>query len=477
MTTAAIGDTHAELNRVSLAARTGASAAAPSVRIVHLGLGAFHRAHQAWYTAVADTSREWGIAAFTGRRAAAARDLAPQDGLYTLIERSAAGDSFTVIESLAEAVDGADIGRFVELVGAPTTAIVTMTVTEPGYRLTPAGEPDLRDDAVLADIGWLAAALAAPLPAVFASGPTTALGRLVLGLHARRVAGAGPIAVVSCDNIPDNGDFVARGLVGLAARANQDTADWITANVSFVSTSIDRITPKTTAEDVATTARNTGWNDRAPVVTEPFSDWVLSGEFPAGRPDWEKAGARFVDEIEPFERRKLWLLNGAHTLLAYAGQVRGHATVASAVGDAVCRGWVTDFWDEAARHLPAELAVGEYRDALLERFDNPRIEHKLAQVGIEGVTKLRVRIAPVIRAERAAGRPAAAGARALGSWVAHVLAGGEQTDAFSAAITAALASPGDVVEELVKLIDPELAADQAVMNAIRSAVDESVPAS
>ena len=175
--------------------------------------------------------------------------------------------------------------------------------------------------------------------------------------------------------------------------------------MTFVSTSIDRITPKTTPADVAAVAAATGWRDRSPVVTEPFHDWVLSGEFRAGRPAWEKAGARFVDDIDPFERRKLWLLNGSHTLLAYAGAARGHRTVAEAVGDPEVRSWVEQFWAEAVRHLPAEgLDLDAYRAALLDRFDNARIQHLLGQIGQDGTTKLRVRIAPVLRAERAAGR-------------------------------------------------------------------------
>jgi fructuronate reductase len=469
------------LTREAFGQREGTTVPTPGVRIVHLGLGAFHRAHQAWFTAQVDDTAEWGIAAFTGRNPQAAEELIPQDGLYTLIERSEKGDSASIITSIVEAVSGADLDRLVGLLSAPATAIVTTTITEAGYRLTSDGLPNLDDPAVVADAAWLKAAFAADtLPGSLADGPTTTLARLLLGLEARRRAGAGPLAVVPCDNMPDNGAFVATGLGALARAADSATADWILDNVSFVSTSVDRITPRTTPADLAAATELTGWQDNAAVVTEPFKDWVLCGEFPAGRPAWEKAGARFVDEIEPFERRKLWLLNGAHSLLAYSGLLRGHQTVAAAMQDAVCRGWVDDFWNEAVRHLVVEgidLDLDGYRAALVERFDNARIEHKLAQISSEGVTKLRVRVAPTVLAERAAGRTGDAGIRAIGSWVALALSGYELVDGESDAMAAALAQPREqAIDALVTLVDAKLAADADVMAGIRSVVAEHAAA-
>jgi fructuronate reductase len=464
------------LNREALGRREGAAVPTPGVRIVHLGLGAFHRAHQAWFTAQVDETCEWGIAAFTGRNPQAAEELIPQDGLYTLIERSEHGDTANIITSIVEAVSGADLDRLVGLLSAPATAIVTTTITEAGYRLTSDGLPNLGDPAVVADAAWLKAAFAEEsLPDSLADGPTTSLARLLLGIEARRRAGAGPIAIVPCDNMPDNGAFVATGVGAMARAANAVTADWIADNVSFVSTSVDRITPRTTPADLAAATELTGWHDNAAVVTEPFKDWVLSGEFPAGRPAWEKAGARFVDEIEPFERRKLWLLNGAHSLLAYAGILRGHQTVAAAMQDAVCRGWVDDFWNEAVRHLPAEgLDLDGYRAALVERFDNARIEHKLAQISSEGVTKLRVRVAPTVLAERADGRSGDAGIRAIGSWVVLALSGYELVDGQSDGIAAALAQPREAaIDALVTLVDASLAADAEVTAGIRAVVAEN----
>jgi fructuronate reductase len=216
----------------------------------------------------------------------------------------------------------------------------------------------------------------------------------------------------------------------------------------------------------------TGWSDRAPVITEPFADWILSGEFPAGRPAWESAGARFVTDIEPFEHRKLWLLNGAHSLLAYSGMLRGHTTVASAIADPECRGWVEALWDEATRNLTADgLDLQAYRTALLSRFENSRIEHHLDQIGRDGVTKLRVRVVVVARSELAAGRDASACARVIAAWIVLLKSGVILPDAHASAIRDALHRSGIEVEyRLVELLDADLAADVQFMAAVHGAI-------
>jgi len=439
------------------------------VRIVHLGLGAFARAHQAWYTAQVDEDNAWGIAAFTGRSATVATQLAPQDGLFTLIERSGQADRASIVTSVVEVEDGANVDRLAELLGDRDTSIVTLTVTEAGYRLRADGAPDLADPIVSADLALLRVHLVA-LDLTGASPPLqSALGRLVWGLAARQHADAGPLAIVPCDNMPGNGAFVRRGTIELARSASTELADWIGANVSFVSTSVDRITPATTVEDIAEVATTTGWADAAPVVTEPFSDWVLSGDFPAGRPRWERAGARFVDDIEPYERRKLWLLNGAHSLLAYTGLSRGHGTVAEAVADPACRAEVLALWDEAGRHLPDGLDLQQYCDALLGRFGNTRIEHRLDQIAAEGSTKLRVRAVPVARAERAAGRDAHAAAVPIGAWIALILDGHELVDAQRASIVAAASDPHPE-RTLVGLLDGALSEDDAFLRGVTDTV-------
>ncbi|WP_314325532.1 mannitol dehydrogenase family protein [Paenarthrobacter ilicis] len=429
-----------------LLSREVSHAAKAPVRIVHLGLGAFHRSHQAWYTQHAGDAAEWGIASFTGRRPDAAEVLAAQDGLFTVVERSDAGDTFEVVGSIVEAVDGANVQRLVELLAAGSTAVVTLTITEAAYGFGASDVPLLR-----------------------AGGePATPLGRLVLGLAARRDADAGPLAVVSCDNLSDNGSVAKRGVLAIAQDYSAELAAWIEHNVSFVSTSVDRITPRTTEADLDAVAASCGYRDHAPVVTEPFHNWVLSGDFPAGRPRWEDSGAVFVDGIEPYENRKLWLLNGAHSILAYAGQLRGHTTVAEALADPVCLRAVEEFWDEASRHLDGDdLGVPGYRAALLERFGNSRIAHHLAQIAMDATTKLRMRAVPVLRAERDAGRSGEAAARMIAVWSVFVGVSPGLQDPESGAVAAANELTGlERTAALVRLLDPELARDAAIVELV-----------
>jgi fructuronate reductase len=419
--------------------RRAAAARAPA-RIVHLGLGGFHRAHQAWYTSRAADAADWGIHAFAGRSRRLAEQLAAQDGLYTLVTRGAYSDRFSIIDSIVRVGSAADADAFADTVRDPMTAIVTLTITEAGYGLDRRGDPDA--DA-LSDVE----ALRGGRP------PSTALGRMTAGLILRRAAGGRPLTVLSCDNLPENGRVARDALLAIADAADPATAEWMRANVSFPSSSVDRITPRTDETESARVERLAGWRDAVPVVTEPFADWVVEGEFPAGRPAWETAGVRFVADVEPWERRKLWLLNGAHTILAAVGSVRGHATVAEAVADPAILRMVESFWDEASRHLPG-VETGPYRLALRERFANPRIAHRLDQINDGSPTKARLRLAPVALAERGAGRTAAGSARAIAGWIAFERARGDSRD----------------VGSLLHALSPDLAADPSFRHLVETSV-------
>jgi len=396
----------------SALARTGTVLPAPPVRIVHLGAGAFHRAHQAWYTAHADDADAWGIAAFTGRRALVAEQLAPQGGVFTLVERGPAHDRFEHVGSIVEAHAASDAARLRQLVAAPSTALVTLTVTEAGYHLRADGELDLTDPEIAADLRELRSDRRGAL--------RTPLARLLDALESRRLAGAGPIAIVPCDNLPDNGGRLAGALAVMAAEAGLAGA---LAEASFVTTSVDRITPRTTDRDLAEIGAATGWHDEAPVVCEPFADWTLSGGFPLGRPAWETGGARVVDDVEAHARRKLLMLNGGHLALAFEGIRRGLGTVAEALADRDCRAALERFWDDAARVVDPALDTARYRFDLEQRFANGRIEHPLAQIAADTVTKLRLRIVPVIGAERTAGRDAAGALSVVSAWAACLRGG------------------------------------------------------
>jgi fructuronate reductase len=418
------------------------------VRMVHLGLGNFHRAHQAWYTAHAGDGADWGIAAFTGRRADAAEALAPQDGLCTLITRAFDGDTFELIGSLTAAHPATDHDAYLDYLRRPEVAVVTITVTEQGYLADPARQLR-RTDEVAADIAALQEDPTAPVG--------TLPGRLVAGLAARRAAGAGPITVLSCDNLPENGEVAASVVTQLAQTVDPALAEWIGEHVDFASSMVDRITPTTTDDDRALVATELGYVDASPVATEPFHEWVMSGRFPGGRPRWEDAGARIVGDVTPFEQRKLWLLNGSHSLLAYAGSIRGHASIDEAIADPACRRWVEALWDEAAPHLPLPADdVAAYRAALLDRYANPRIRHRLTQIVADGSTKIIVRTVPVIRAERAAGRVPLGCATVVAAWIRHLRGEGAPLSDPGAEPYLAVVGADDeaAVRSVLDLLDP-----------------------
>jgi fructuronate reductase len=431
--------------------------AAPPVRLVHLGLGNFFRAHQAWYTQAAGD--EWGYAAFTGRGPnALLAGLEAQDGLYTLIARGGDRDRFELIANLARVHAGTDHDAWVSAFELPGLGAVTLTVTEAGYLRDADGGLDVERPEVRADIE----ALRRDRRAAVATAPA----RLFAGLEARRRADAGPLAIVSCDNVAGNGAIAARVVRDLAERVDPGALDH---SVSFVTTMVDRITPRAGDEDVDAVRAHTGRDDRCPVVTEPFREWVLSGAFPAGRPRWEDAGATFTEDVTPFEHRKLWLLNGAHSLLAYAGSIRGHTTVAEAANDDTCRGWVEQWWGEASPHLdqPAE-DVAAYCAALLERFENGRMHDRLDRIAADGSQKLPIRIVPVLRAERAAGRMPEGAARVLAAWICHLRGlGAPVTDARANEVLPLAEGPlGEAVRRLLARLDPVLAGDAEVVATI-----------
>lgn len=419
--------------------------AAP-VRIVHLGVGNFSRAHQAWYTAHAPDADAWGIAAFTGRRPDIAQALAPQDGLYTLITRSADGDTFEVVPALAAVHASTEHAAYLGYLSRPEVAVVTITVTEAGYLLGADGHLATERDALVADV------------AALRSDPQTAVvtlpAKLVAGLLARRAAGAGALTLLSCDNLPENGGVTRTVVTELADLVDESLPVWVERHIDFATSVVDRITPATTDEDRDLVRDGQGYVDADPVPTEPFSEWVVSGGFPAGRPCWEDAGATLVDDVRPFERRKLWLLNGSHSLLAYAGSIRGHATIDEAVADPACRAEVELFWDEAVRHL--ELtgeAVSAYRESLLSRFANPLVRHRLAQIAADGSTKLCVRTLPVLRAERAAGRLPDGCAATLAAWVLHLRGHGVPVNDLGAEPALQAAASGDLATAVPAVLD------------------------
>ena len=442
------------------------SVVAPPVRHVHLGLGNFFRAHQAWYSSHAQDAAEWGIAAFTGRgtarSGAVAAALNAQDGLYTLVTRADDGDRFEVVDSIARVHTADDHAAWLGYFTDPMVQVVTTTVTEAGYLRGADGGVDAGRPEILADLAALRGDLTARV--------RTAPARLVAGFAARRgQPGAGPLTVVPCDNLPQNGAVVARVLRDFAQLVDPELVGWMSDNVAYVTTMVDRITPVPTPQDIADAEAETRVRDRAAVVTEPFTEWVIGGEFAAGRPRWEDAGATFTDDVAPFEQRKLSLLNGAHSMLAYAGSIRGHVTVADAMRDETCVRWLEEWWAAASRHLTLPAADNaSYRAALTERFANPRMRHRLDQIAWDGSQKLPIRVLPTLRCEHAAGRLPSGATRPVAAWVCHLRGSGATvTDARGAELRQLASGPlPDAVRLVLKALDPELAADEAVVAAV-----------
>lgn len=424
-------------------------------RLVHFGLGAFFRAHQAWYTQLANElgdAEPWGINALTGRRPDAAELLSAQDCRYTLIERGPDGDRAVDIRSILRAGAGADPDTYRSAVADPAVAAITSTITEKGYLV---GDDD-------------AARIAA------GEAPGSAIGRLVDGLRVRREQGGGPLAMVPCDNLTANGEHTERIVLALAEQIDPGLSGWISDNVSFVSTMVDRITPATTDADLADARELVGWDDRAPVVAEPFSEWVIAGSFPAGRPAWDRVGAQIVEDVEPYEQRKLWLLNGGHSTLAYVGLSRGHATIAEAMEDPACVEALKQVWADAAPCLPFDSdAIDDATRALTDRFTNARIKHQLVQIAGDGSQKLPVRLVSVQKARIAQGIGiGAAFPVAIGAWVTH-LGTDQVNDPQAAPLQEKLAGIGDTTERartVLAFLDSELAADSALVADVASHV-------
>jgi fructuronate reductase len=434
-------------------------------------MGNFFRAHQAWYTTNSPDAPQWGIAAFTGRSSerskARVAALTAQDGLYTVITRAADGDRFETVRSLARIHLGNEHAAWLGYLADPQVQVITSTVTEAGYLRAADGGLDVERPEVRADLEALRSDLTGSV--------STAPAKLVAGFAARRLAAAGPLTMVPCDNLPGNGAAVAQVVSDLAALVDPELARWISCNVAYATTMVDRITPEPTPEDLAGAEAATGVHDGAAIVTEPFSEWVISGEFAAGRPRLEDAGATFSTDVGPFEDRKLWMLNGAHSMLAYAGSIRGHVTVADAMRDATCLRWLDQWWDASSSHLSLPAADNAaYRSALIERFANPRLAHRLDQIAWDGSQKLPIRVLPTLRRERAAGRLPVGVIRPVAAWVCHLRGSGAKvTDARAAEFLPLAGGPlPEAVRLVLKALDPELVADEAVVAAVLAQAQE-----
>ncbi|MEP6701537.1 MAG: mannitol dehydrogenase family protein [Betaproteobacteria bacterium] len=403
-------------------ARPGYDPSQTRIGIVHLGIGAFHRAHQAIYTddalASAGPDRDWGICGVSLRSADVRNRLTPQAALYTAVEKSSAGIQRRIIGSVREVLFLGDERDTVDArLASPSTRIVSLTVTEKGYCHDPAtgrlnfSHPDIVHD------------LADPAHA------NSVVGLIVATCAARRAGNAGPLSVICCDNLPHNG-MVVRGLVDEFAHARDPSlAQWIAQNASFPSTMVDRIVPATTDVDIADNdaALSAGENgfaihDAAPVIYEPFRQWVIEDAFVTARPAWERSGAQFVGDVAPFELMKLRMLNGSHSTMAYLGYLAGYDFIYQVSADARFQRLVSGLWDESGATLPPlpGTDIGQYRGDLWTRYQNAALPHKTWQIAMDGSQKLPPRLLAPIRDRIKAGASIAHLALAVAGWMRYV---------------------------------------------------------
>ena len=446
--------------------------------IVHLGIGAFHRAHQAVYCddLLAGAAGNWAICGASLRSPGVRDQLAPQDGLYTEAVAGPEGESLRVIGAVKEVLfAAADPATLVDRMADPRTRIVSLTVTEKGYCHDPASgalqfdHPDIRHDLQNPDV------------------PRSALGFLLAALGRRRALGRKPFTLLSCDNLPDNGATLRRLTLDLAEAADPKLAAWIAAEATFPATMIDRIVPATTEADRDRVARRLGLRDDGVVICEPFRQWVIEDRFADGRPGWERAGAEMVGDVAPYEEMKLRLLNGSHSLLAYLGYLAGFETIAQTMGDDSLRRLTRTFMDREAGptlKLPAGADLESYKRALVDRFANPGLQHRTWQIAMDGSQKLPQRLLGTIRDRRKADAPIVILALAVAAWMRY--AGGrdergaaiEVRDPLAQTLADAFAAGAGNAEKtaaaflkLRAVFDPDLGAHLELQKAVAAALD------
>ncbi|HMW48735.1 MAG TPA: mannitol dehydrogenase family protein, partial [Cellvibrionaceae bacterium] len=380
--------------------------------IVHLGIGAFHRAHQAVYTdTVMNTmGGDWGIIGCSLRSDAVKQQLQPQDGLYTVLERGSENTPRIIGSVLEVLVAPENPSAIIDAIALPSVKLVSLTITEKGYCHLPAsGQLNLSHPDIQQDIAHINA-------------PKSAPGFIVAGLYKRFLNKLEPVSILSCDNLPHNGAVTRAVVIGLAEQIDPALAAWIKNTISFPATMVDRIVPATTAADIESFSEQYGYVDAGLVVAEPFSQWVIEDDFCNLRPAWERAGALIVKDVAAYETMKLRLLNGSHSLLAYAGFLAGFATVYETMQDAQLLKLTEYFMRAAAASLqaPEHFDLAAYQAQLIQRFQNPGLQHRTAQIAMDGSQKIPQRWLNSLRDTQQIGANTDIFAFALATWLRYL---------------------------------------------------------
>jgi fructuronate reductase/mannitol 2-dehydrogenase len=378
--------------------------------VVHIGVGGFHRAHQAVYfddLASQGISTEWGITGVGLRSPQMGEVLDEQDNLYTLVVRKPEGDDVRVIGSVIRYLYAPDDPEAVlRTLADERTRLVTLTITGSAY---PSGPVDPADEQVRADV---------ETPGT----PGTAFGFIVEGLDRRRRAGLPPFTVLSCDNMQHNGGAAHDAVVSTAQLRDPALAEWIEGNVTFPSSMVDRITPETSPERRDEIAERHGIGDRWPVVTEPFSQWVVEDDFCNGRPPLDQVGVDLVADVRPFEVMKTRMLNGAHSALGHLAVLAGFETTDQAMADPVVRGYVEGFLAEVADGLLSVPGVDldDYAATLVRRFANPQISDQVSRLCRRSTTKVPSYVFPSLHLALDHDRPRTHLVLAVAAWFRYL---------------------------------------------------------
>ncbi|WP_339723095.1 mannitol dehydrogenase family protein [uncultured Paraglaciecola sp.] len=360
-----------------------------NIGIVHLGLGAFHRSHQAMYTEQLlnlQGGGDWGICAVSFRNQALQAQLNKQDCLYTTAILDVE-DSFQVVGAIKEVlVVKTQASLVLERMAAETTKIVSLTVTEKGYCLNAQGVLDETLPEIINDLASI-------------EQPGSAIGLIVAALNLRFKKGIKPFHVIACDNLPENGRKLKSAVIQFASKISENLAQWIDKEIHFPNTMVDSITPKTEQDTVDLIKNKLGLIDEAPVQREMFAQWVIEACPNMERPEWEKVGVIFTPDVESFENAKLRILNGLHSALAYIGLLSGYDTVYQAISDEKIKSFLVALVDNEiipTIDAPTGLNLQDYSRAILARFENPKIKHLLSQIACDGSIKIPVRtLAPI----------------------------------------------------------------------------------
>ena len=385
--------------------------------VVHFGVGGFHRAHQAMYhdrLMNEGNSLDWGICGVGVLPAdRLMRDvLDAQDGLYTLVRKDSDGTwEPRVIGSIVEYLFApADPEAVIEKMAAPSTRIVSLTITEGGYNISDVtGEFDVANPDVVRDLEPDAV-------------PRTTFGLVTEALRRRRSRGLAPLTVMSCDNLQGNGRLSQRVFTTFARLRDPDLGDWVEREVRFPNSMVDRITPVTTDADRAEIRERFGIVDRWPVVCEPYTQWVLEDTFTAGRPPYEQAGVQVVDHVEPYELMKLRLLNGSHQAMCYFAYLSGYRLVYEAAQDPLFRAFLFGYMDEEATPTLAPVPgvnLDGYKHTLIERFSNPQVRDTVARLCAESSDRIPKWLLPVLRQQLANGGEIRRSAAVVASWARY----------------------------------------------------------